>query len=1106
MLHRPNQLNCKPNLLNVRILALLLVAFFLSFQATAQTAEPGNPVELSFVKTSSEQSSDSLYFNVLKIQNLTDEVQNLTLELQLPDVLLSMTAIPATLSLKPKGRSNIAFRLSVSKNAISNQNYSLVATVKNSSGEIMAQSTATVRIRIYRSWELLPPVAELNVIAGNDGLTTFGVLLRNNGNVPEKISLKLTATEGYLIKADKRTIEQLTVELKAASDTVLNFSLVHKGKGVPARSQDQIQVTAGNALGEFMQSIRVNSYSSRFEYVQEKINLDNFVEVSHQVNLPNAQNRESFQTRGKVPFAKEGREIQYSFMNYDLTNQNDFWERSYYNLNYASKKVNFGVGQSYSSLGVDLYNTQGVFGNYKLDLNQTNQLEFYSSIGIRGDINNGAVGYQYKKGDFTLQASSGYSTNEMYKQNIGSASFASQLPLGKSQALGINVRGVQRENLGDSVYFINGLQGNFSYRLKLGSKFNFQARNLFNTPSFNRTNQSLFQLDMTSSYSLGKQKELSFSFDNNQRVYNAGQKLKQMGTENKVVDYNYVMYYKWSPSSKTSFKVGPWYKRLMFEEKSLSTQTDAYNLYVEAKKDGRPGYSASLITGYRQKLKTFPFAEGMATVKKNYGNVHFTGGLNGTFWGLNVQYDYGPPQMLSNIRDMDYWLIRISPRLQGDFFHEKLLCQVNLDYTADWGRNYKYVNFRTSIEAVLKNNWRITFDGYVSTFGKLSLSTIDKDLRLDMRFSLRKDFNWGKKKAKTKNYNVDTFFFQDDNKNGVFDSNEHGINSGFLKMASEKVSSDEKSVSLSPVISDKSGKVSYANIPEGDYQVDISRMVNEDGYFNFNNSRQSLKINRDTVCYIPFVKAYMISGNLKLSLANISSGKISSAKNIKVTATDSKGQQYSALTDMSGHYVLPVAGKEIYTVSINNPYGANVEVKNNDTKVEFAGKDDVLVDFEFIEKARKVRMKSAPAIFENKEIEKFKKVNKQVSDQLHQDEKANTETSLSGNLIEEEFNNKKIVEAKQHSSGAGDGENLSKKDTIKNGKIDEPESWIYSRISQDGKTKINYSVVGVFRNLENTNKEMEHLKQKNIAAKWIFSESTKLYYVYINEVAKRVLK
>ena len=333
-----NQLNSKLNLLITTTLVFLSVGFFLPFQAIAQQPETPRLVELSFVKTSSEQSSDSLYFNVLKIQNLTDQAQNLTLELQLPNALLSMTAIPTTLSLKPKGRSNIAFRLSVSKNANSNQNYPLVAVVKNSSGQILAQSAASVRIRIYRAWELIPPVAELNVIAGNDGLTTFGVSLRNNGNVPEKIALKLTAPEGYLIKVDRRTIEQLNVDLKAASDTVLNFSLVYKGKGVPARSQHQIQVTAGNALGEFRQSIRVNSYSNRFEYVQEKINLDNFVEVSHQVNLPDVQNRESFQTRGKVPFAKEGREIQYSFMNYDLTNQNDFWERSYYNLNYAVKK------------------------------------------------------------------------------------------------------------------------------------------------------------------------------------------------------------------------------------------------------------------------------------------------------------------------------------------------------------------------------------------------------------------------------------------------------------------------------------------------------------------------------------------------------------------------------------------------------------------------------------------------------------------------------------------------------------------------------------------------------------------------------------------------
>lgn len=1041
---------------------------------------------------------------MLKVQNLTAENLELNLELQLPDALLSMTAVPAHLALKPNGRSNIAFRLAVSKNAVSSKEYILIARVKSNSREILAQSTAAVKIKIHRSWELLSSVPELNVIAGNESISTFSVPLRNNGNVSEKVNLQLVPPEGFVIRSGKRTVDQVSVDLSAGKDTSLIFIMSQKGKEKLKRTQDQLQITARNSLGEFRKTILVNSYSSRYEYVQEKISLDNFIEASHQVNLPNTQNREAVQARGKIPFAKEGREIQYSFMNYDLTNRSSFWERSYYNLNYSSKKINVGVGQSYSSLGVDLYNTHGVFGDFKVDLNTTNQLLFYSSFGLKGDINSGAAGYQYKKDDFTIQASSGYSTNEMYKQNIGSGTFLSQIPLGKKQSLGINLRGVRRENLGDSVYFTNGLQGNFLYRLKLGKRFDFQARNLFNTPDFNRTNQKLFEVNTTSSYRFEQNRELCFTFENNQRVYNAGQKLKQMGTENKVDDYNFVMYYKWSPSSKTSVKAGPWYKRLMFKEKALDTQTNAYNLYVEAKKDGQPGYSASLIAGYRQKIKTFPFADGLATVKKDYGNVHFTGGLNGTFWGLNVQYDYGPPQMLSNIRDMDYWLIRISPRLQGDFFNEKLLCQVNLDYTADWGRNYKYVNFRTSIEAVMKNNWRLSFDGYVSTFGKLSLSTLDKDLRLDLRFSLRKDFNWGKKKTKAKHYNFDTFFFQDDNKNGIYDPNEKGISSGFLKMASEKASSEGKSVSLSPVISDKSGKVSYANIPQGDYQMDISRMVNEDGYFNFNSSKQLVRLKKDTVCYIPFVKAYMISGTLTIKLATITSGKINSAKNIKITATDSQGQQYSALTDMSGRYVLPVAGKEVYTVTINNPYGANVEVKNNDTQVEFTEKEEAVVNFEFVEKARKVRMKSAsgPVSIPEKE----NRENASQTDQRKVLWERNvatgpTEANKPAPSVPKKEGQKKSLQIAEKTDSEN---NISKEENFRKGKLDNPKCWIYRRISPDGKTSTSYWVVSVFRSMENTNKELRQLEQKNISAKWMYNEVNKLYYVYIKEASKLV--
>ena len=1081
----------------IQLISIISLGFILSLHSNAQQPEQKKKIGISFVKTFSEQSSDSLYFNVIKIQNLTNEIQNLDIEFQLPDVFTLLTNIPAKIIIKPNGHSNIAFRVSISKSAISSHKYELKALIKSALGESLTQATAELLIKTHREWELLNLVSELNVITGNDSESPFLVPIRNNGNVTEKVNLQLTPPEGFIIKNGKRTVDQISFSLSAGKDTSISFNLLRKGKEKLSRSESQLQIKAYNTLGEFRKSIRINSYTSRFEYVQEKINLDNFVEVSHQVNLPNAQNREAFQARGKIPFEKKGSEIQYSFMNYDMTNSDDFWNRSYYNLNYSGKRANYGIGQSYSSLGVDLYNNHGIFGDYKLDMNTTNQLEFYTSVGIGGDINCGAAGYQYKKDNFMLRASSGYVTNDLYKQNIGSAEFSSQLPLSINQNLGINMRVARRENLGDSVYFTNGIQGNFTYRLKIGRHINFQARNLFNTPSFNRTNQSLFELNATSCYILEKNKEICFSFENNKRVYNAGHRLKQMGNENKVDDYNYVIYYRFSPSSKINLKIGPWYKRLLFEEKTLSTKTDALNIYVEAKKEGRPGYSASLITGYRQKIKNFPFADGTATVNKSYGNVHFTGGLNGTFWGLNLQYDYGPPQQLSNIRDMDYWLIRISPHLQGDFFNEKLLCQINLDYTADWGRNYKYLNFRSSIDAILKNNWRLSFDGYVSTFGKLSLGSISKDLRLDLRISIRKDFNWSKKKNTIPNYSLDTYFFQDDNKNGIFDADEKGISSGFLKMAKKGENTTEKNVSISPVISDKSGKVTYANIPQGEYEMNISRIVNEDGYFNFSNSKQKVNLRKDTVCFIPFVKAYTIRGSLTITLANITSGKINSAKNIKITATDSKGQQFSALTDVSGHYMLPVAGKELYTISINNPYGTNVEVINNNSKVEFNDKDNAVVNFEFIERARKIRMKSASSTAKQNLLN----VEKQENRVKNIPELKETPIHKSLEKYKDEF----PLAIADQPKVLNPSEKIATKNTRSQGEElmgeskNENKCWIYNRISADGKIKKSYWIIGAFKSYVNAYQQIEKLKASNVDAKWIKNETNNMFYIYIKE-------
>lgn len=150
----------------------------------------------------------------------------------------------------------------------------------------------------------------------------------------------------------------------------------------------------------------------------------------------------------------------------------------------------------------------------------------------------------------------------------------------------------------------------------------------------------------------------------------------------------------------------------------------------------------------------------------------------------------------------------------------------------------------------------------------------------------------------------------------------------------------------------KGGTIEYANVTKGTYTIDVSQTPR--GYMATNGNYQSITLKKDFVKEIPVGKSNTIYGKIKFDLDSLSNIKVS-VQGIKVSATDTLGNAYSALANEAGYYYINVPSG-YYLVSLNPDAFDNafrpvrlsytVEVKNKDEQA----------DFEIRQQRRKIRL------------------------------------------------------------------------------------------------------------------------------------------------------
>lgn len=319
------------------------------------------------------------------------------------------------------------------------------------------------------------------------------------------------------------------------------------------------------------------------------------------------------------------------------------------------------------------------------------------------------------------------------------------------------------------------------------------------------------------------------------------------------------------------------------------------------------------------------------------------------------------PQSVHIVGAYDYWMAG------GKLL---LTTTTNLMYES----YFKKVNFRLRPELYYytKTGMRLSFyASYMSTKQGANPMLEDRpgkedyeataNSELSLGFGVRKQIGIpvpGKKYISTT-----VIIFKDLNGNRKLDANEEGVTDMLVNIRPlhfKNDGSDTTSMDKThgeDFITNTKGEITYENIPAGTYSVKCNSLVSQSEWFDANNG-EYLMDKRQTI-YIPLTKGVRITGSLLVEQDKYSNSDVKlDIARIRVTAIDSSGKTYSALTDGNGSFMMYVP-TGIYTLTVNeSALGSNYMLLQNKINIDLSYfSDNFSITFNAVEKKRKMNIK-----------------------------------------------------------------------------------------------------------------------------------------------------
>lgn len=925
-------------------------------------------IELKFLKKKIETSTNETFFNALKIKNPTNKPVEFQTNFSFPANWSFMGDKKQRIKLEPYDSIFIPFRAAAAFNAKGDIGYAIVASLSDLKGITIKNEYSFVNIPKIQNIQF-KPINRIDFFDQSKKSTEIQFLLENNGNTDEIIYLDLNFDNTIETPGTSENLFRMELTIPPLTDTIVRLPInlipdinyynkkLHK-IAIKAYTADTI-LHSTVWLKELEKSYR-NSIPDNYKLLSLEMGAQNLFSdysPSYSINL-----------NGNVLFKDES-DIFYDMQGYGSNFWNDPWTYGRYRANYTKKGFRLKLGDISENFGQSMFGRGGAI-KYT---NKSTQVNAIATKPLFSDALNMGGTIEYSKYRGTIGIGFSYVKNNSRKVNskLGFVNLSTS-----SKTLGSFRIGFES---GIADWYISEPKRQIGY----GGSFGYS--NIFKT-----TRVSLF-----ANY---REPELYGGggiFLATGSIYTPINKYSSIATN----------YYnsRFSPVRYIGDSVIPDYYNNYDELRSIYSNyiNSKFSYFAGGISEGRGGnqfYSikedmdfatrnALLTAGLKIRSSNgnsinFSFKGGYSfatqypheeydtlNINNNWLNFQLSSNFRSRLWGLTLSYYHGPytinQQLVYFLNGYSSKSIRIMPYANLTLVPKYLQLISRLNFNYDVSANISRLNFTNELKSQISNTWEISFS---SMFGYQS--NIDKITKEKYKFSssyfeirVKKDLIFDQPRYQY--HNLTVIFFKDLNGNRIKDIDEPGIKNIFLSIRNdeEKLLNEEYNTSgffmTVDLLSDYSGVTTYENIPNGFYTLEYYPISKIEGAFTSEESVKNLHIGKDETLYIPFNENNKIFGNVVLNRSKLSNLGLIDISNIKITAEDSKGKKFSALTDDKGNFIIYVPDVDKYKLRAKNIFFENFELEQNDYEIQLNGYRQFEVNFIFNEKKRKINFASS---------------------------------------------------------------------------------------------------------------------------------------------------
>ncbi len=943
---------------HIVVFLILVLSYHLSFaQYYLYSDTPAN-IDAYFLQHSIQSSAKLSFFNTLTLKNKANRSETFTLNITVPDGWSVIGENKMELTLSPLDSMVIPIRISVGSKVRGDIGYSVIASITDNKGNSIRNVYCFVKIP--RETELAIKYSSRiffldPVLKSSD----FSVLVQNKGNREELVNFLFDGIRTLSINDQKDAIFSSDVSIPPFSDSLFTFKVSLKEEEQFGKKTFGLQAKVSTIDTSYQNTLwfKIIDSSTKNEVPSNELPLrfELYAQGLADVNIkPNY----ILFLEGKTLF-RGNSELYYYYRNFNSREKKDFYinNRMYLGSNIGPWTLEIGDG--YRSIESSMFGR----GGYAAYNSKRVSVELIANNNAQSSVENigGSVSYHFTP---DLYFSSGaaynsYKTNN-YNSKLGFVGIG--FPIRKQHRiyLQFTYNQLQREINNKKEHNEQGYKLYYSSRV---GKFSSFLTAQYGSKLLNNPYAGRLELLSNIIWSKSSSNQYVFTYNENRSNPTAIQN-DTLASYGKFITRDGKLQIRHFYSPQIEIFGGP------AIDNSINNITDN-ELFKSV--SGKAIIGARLKNDANTIIVSPSFEFAMAKFIANpYRYINTSNNKNSVFFHhitLSMRtrslmviafYTSGPRSSFDQISFLRTG--RQTRKLQflptWNKFVYKDIVKVNfgLSYSNDMILKSSYVTLNGLLNVYLPKNWEFQFLGVYALQKRLNTQDLVETYQsLYLEVGIKKDFNINQPRVKY--YDLELGFFKDYNGNFIQEENEPGLKNVLVYL--EKISSDVKGAipgdfSTAELLSDNLGRVRLDKVPEGIYKMNYNPIGKEAGSFSKAAGDIELTVNRSGKYLFPFVEKNKVFGKIILNRSRLSGlGKID-LSNVRITATDSKGRNYTTLTGKSGEFVIFAPVTDQYVVNINNIFYENFELRQNNFKVQFNGYKQFEVNFVFDEKIRRV--------------------------------------------------------------------------------------------------------------------------------------------------------